>query len=136
MKRTRSTIISSFMLVVLAWSCFGLNIGMLGHSMMMSAESQTHEIGAHECCDGMTVSGASGATTEMDHHTTPMVQAAAVVLLIVLAVLFIAWSFHSQRAYHDIKGLLYVRQRWREISHATSIYPIVFSKGILHAKVY
>lgn len=126
--------ITSLLLLVFAWSCFGLNLGMIGHGGMESAAHEGH-VSQHEagCCGaGDNLAG----TGSLDHHATD-----AFILpgLLILALFSILWSL---RKYIWIipkcaqQTRFYIRERWREICFISVVFIRLFSRGILHPKTW
>jgi len=132
--------ISFLLLFVLAWSCFGLNLGMIGHSFMQNSGMQHagETSTMHDCCiAGMEGQDTQSAST-MDHHmlTSVIVKSVefsmlAVVLLSLLSVSFLLLSppVHTSLS-------LYIRRWRRRLLYFALHLQRLFSQGILHPKTW
>lgn len=133
-------LISATLLFVLAWSCFGLNLGMIGHSLMQSGgmEHGGEMSAMHDCC----VAGMDGQNTQdtamMDHHvlTSVVVKSADFSLLVTafFSAFFALTLLQLTPVYTSTS--LYLR-RWRErFLYFALHFQKLFSQGILHPKTW
>lgn len=132
----------SVLLCALAWSCFGLNVGMIGHEMLMAQEHpQTlaeHEAN-HECCI-MPTSGEESQENALgiDHHNGAANAIIVNSMIYPLLVLLLAVLLPSLSIWRtvDVRISLYVK-RWREHwSYFALLWNRLFSRGILHSKIW
>lgn len=140
MKMKPHNIISAVVLFVLIWSCFGLNLGMIGHSFM----SESHlghggEVSTmHDCCVIATEGQDAGSAPMMDHHATASVIIQTVDFSLLLAILLLVFIVPLPRLFVSAHAhiSLYLK-RWREqYLYFALHFQKLFSKGILHPKTW
>lgn len=128
--------ISIGLLFVLAWSCFGLSLGMIGHGMIHSDTMQIHAEGTnmHDCC-ALTGSAAEG--TQFEHHGTLLAAFVhfQIILLVVASIVLIQIVEYATLQVHTILQLYF--RRWKENwSYYALCLVRLFSKGLLHPKTW
>lgn len=123
-------------LFVLAWSCVGLSLGMIGH--VFSMDESTHDMATvHECCIVNTDEAGAAKTSTMDHHTPviatlSIVNLFGVLLVAIVITLFVSVLHHST----PIKIALYARMWLERCSYFAVYLKRLFSRGILHPKTW
>lgn len=123
--------ISAALLVVLAWSCFGLGLGMISHEM---SAAEGHETTEHSCCISTNAEQATPyGMGSMEHHSE--VAAVLVVLLQVAAVIFfvllVPFVEPLRNHYYG-----YLRKWQEKIQYYAYFIVHLFSRGILHPKTW
>lgn len=128
---------SQIILCVLAWSCFGMNFGMIGQSLFLADGHEHHAHEMHECCVSEDqAQGAGSSSAPVDHHRVDII---LVVSIILGAAFVVFWKQIYRRLYvfcYKQQFFQYIRQRWRQISYIARIYQKLLSFGILHPKLY
>lgn len=137
MKQSLQKRIAASLLFVSVWSCFGLGLGMIGHSMMSvhaSHDMVTPMADAHECCvvpdDASDTQAAGMAHHEMDPVIVEIVKTilffAFVALVFFAAIPTVRVVFSQRYAVH-----------WdRSISYFALYMQRLFRLGILHPKTW
>lgn len=134
--------ISSLLLFVLAWSCFGLSFGMISHgSQVLQTVSAHTEMslfeGGHDCC-GLESSN-EGAQTGLatEHHTILATLINSQMIMLIFVFTGLVFVYYLQPTQLIILHLaLYVRL-WREkYLYFALFFRRLFSKGILHPKTW
>ncbi|PIR76487.1 MAG: hypothetical protein COU32_01875 [Candidatus Magasanikbacteria bacterium CG10_big_fil_rev_8_21_14_0_10_42_10] len=128
-------------LFALAWSCFGLNFGMLGEEMSMHNTSvmSASQMGVtHVCCGLSTSNDASEGNFFVNHHTSiPATLVSFDMLLVVL--LFVSFTFALlaivfTKTYERCR--LYMKQWQEQRAYFALFFSHLFSSGILHSKTW
>jgi hypothetical protein len=126
------------LLCVLAWSCFGLNVGMIGHELMQidTLHAGGHAQDMHECCGVKTDGMGSTESSTIDHHTTPVATLSSPDLLPAVLLLSLVSLLAVLLVPMSMRWKLYARQwldHWAYFAlHTTRL----FSRGILHTQVW
>ncbi len=124
------------LLFVLAWSCFGLGFGMIGHGLMQMDGMGSEDMAAmQECCVTNAEDLGSSHTASMDHITaialfSPFDLLAFILLLpFVYVVAKVVISLYT-------RWRLYARQWLERWSYFSLYLNRLFSRGILHSQVW
>ncbi len=129
--------VAAMLLFVLAWSCFGLSFGMIGHGFM-SMDGMTHDnSGAmHECCGMSTEDLGATAGMSMDHHSATIVTLLSFDLLSFIVVLPFIFALAIVIVQVQQRLRLYARQWLERWSYFSLYLNRLFSRGILHSQVW
>lgn len=129
--------IAVMVLFVLAWSCFGLSFGMIGHGLMQMEGMGSEDMAAmHECCGMSSEDLGATAGMSMDHHSATIATLLSFDLLSFITVLPFIFAFAIVVVHIYLQVRLYARQ-WLERWSFFSLYiNRLFSQGILHTQVW
>lgn len=135
--------ISVCTLTILLWSCFGLGIGMIGHTLMQYDMGYTdinmnegHVI--HECCSGVE-GGASQSDTDtrVQHHQELYAMVLKIVQFGVIAVIVFFVYRSAFSIYRSISQLERYVLFWQQHRAYFALYiRLLFGKGIVHPKTF
>ena len=121
--------------MVLAFSCFGLNFGMIGHGMMQMDGMESLSA-MHECCGGVDEDLGSSGAASIDHHSATIVALVSLDLLSLILVLTFVYASVVPIVSMYIQLRLYARQWLERWSYFSLYLNRLFSQGILHPQVW
>ena len=134
--------IAIILLFFLSWSCFGFNIGMIGHEFTDATEKIAAHEGmgmSHECCgiqnqtanetpNGIQIAH-HGIVAILTGHATLFSSLVAFVSSILLITILFLWSLVDHTS-------LYMRRWGERWAYFALFFSRLFSSGILHSKTW
>lgn len=128
---------AALLLFIFVWSCFGMGLGMIGHSVIN--EHSSHEMtqtmnSEHECC-AVTEEGTAETQSAIDHHQMDPVIIEMVKSIVLLAVAVLFFVFTVEKIVSSSVHT-YAYYWHRKISYYALYMQQLFRQGILHPKTW
>jgi len=134
--------IALLLLFFLAWSCFGLSVGMIGHEFIASSETMALHEGmdmSHECCGVQDqTAGETQDGGQISHHGMVAILTGSItsfsffmafVSSILLVTILLLGNIGERTA-------LYMRRWGEQWAYFALFFSHLFSSGILHSKTW
>ncbi|OGH77293.1 MAG: hypothetical protein A3C10_04130 [Candidatus Magasanikbacteria bacterium RIFCSPHIGHO2_02_FULL_48_18] len=129
-------IVAFLLFFVLLWSCVGVGIGMIGHTLLSGHDPEHTEIASSQNCCATDTTGESSENTTATHHT--LASAVLVSFEFAVLVLGIALCISVLRPLRAFSlwcrsYLLQWKYHW---AYFALLFRRLFSGGILHSKAW
>ena len=140
MKHAMIKRIAVFLLFALAWSCFGFNIGMIGHGFLVETAHVSHDMSLHTpaCCGTAESPQPAQDVAGGEHHNmvaTIVEQTGMSVVLFFVLIVFSLFTFKAVSTVSE-RTALYARRWGEQGTYFSFLFPRLFSEGILHAEIW
>ncbi|HBB37993.1 MAG: hypothetical protein UV82_C0006G0042 [Candidatus Magasanikbacteria bacterium GW2011_GWD2_43_18] len=140
MKRPTPKRIAFFLLFALAWSCFGFNIGMIGHGFLAENAHASHDTSMYTpgCCGTAETPQPAQDVGGDEHHSIVATIVEQIGVFIMIFFALIVFSLFTLKTVSSVSEriALYARRWGEQGTYFSFLFPRLFSEGILHAKIW